>query len=223
MVSIVSQSNLVRPVKFFEEMDTLIAQLLSRFFSRYIESVDANQISTSILSQRARLQDVEVKSSALSSQGIPVHVVRGLIQQIHLEFPFRSLKTKPTVAEVAGVYILGKIDPDCLLRSDMASNLAEFSELDKLCEEKKTSKSSILMNVGLYIVNNFRASIQDIHIRIELKDTEKVIAAGLTVKSMTVSTVDAEIGWKVTLRWDLWQFEILLANCATFSELMVIR
>ena len=173
-------------------MESLNAALLSFFLSQYIEEVDRKQVKTKLLSGKIKLSDLAIKSTALSSHGLPVKVVQGIVSKINLKCPFTKLKEKATKARVSGIYVLGSLAGDLWTDNDLASHISQFSEIDKLCSRNKTTKKNIFMNSAYAIVNHLEVNVEKIHIRLEVRHGENVSSVGVVINRIESYTVNQE-------------------------------
>lgn len=173
-------------------MESINAALLSFFLSQYIEEVDSKQVKTNILSGKVTLTDLSIRSTALSSHGLPVKVVQGVVSTIDLKCPFTKLKEKPTRAFVSGIYMLGSLAGGLWSENDLASHISQFAELEKLRHRSKTSKTNIFLSSAYDIVNHLEATVEKIHIRFEVKDGDNVSSVGVMIDSIVSYTINEE-------------------------------
>jgi hypothetical protein len=153
--------------------------------------VSSRNLDTNIFKGEATVEKVDIKSTALSRHGIPVSVVYGRLDKLAVKFPWSGLSKEATTATADGIFMLGSVDSDILLKHEVEASLAAFSELDNLCAEKKTSKSSFVMNAIQPVVANLRVVITNVHVRVELQHESDVVAAGVVIRRVALESVDS--------------------------------
>lgn len=77
--------------------------LLNRLLGDYVANIDSKNVSFS-LSGEITLHNLQLKSSALDSLGLPIKVRAGTISKLHLQVPWRN--SKPAIINIEGLYIL---------------------------------------------------------------------------------------------------------------------
>lgn len=173
-------------------MRSVAAFILNRTLSQFIEPVTSNQIVTKILSGEASISQIAVKKTALSAVGIPIKVSKGTINNVHAKIPFMKLSTSPTVITVDGLYILGRFSDRAWLDSDLVTNFSSYTELDKIADEQKTSKSNVKMNYMTSVAQNLAVRLRNIHIRLEMEIEGVVRAGGIICKTFEINSPEGE-------------------------------
>lgn len=118
----------------------IVASLLNRYLSNYIDEVDYNNLKLGIFSGTLELLNIKVKPSALYQFDLPVDVKYGKIGKLKINISWKNILTKPAVAHVEDLFVLlapfeDKInDPakiDEMLLSYKRKQLQEYEKFDK--------------------------------------------------------------------------------------------
>ncbi|OHT01097.1 hypothetical protein TRFO_01673 [Tritrichomonas foetus] len=173
-------------------LEGIASSLLSHFLAKYIDKLNGNDLKVSLFSGKVSLDNLSIKPSALMEHQLPFEVVRGLIQQISLSIPYTKLKSKPCIATVSDILILGKMCGKVLIQSDtQASNLlAEYGELDSALSDQNVSKGDFMSGIAGTIIDNLQVNVTNIHVRLEYNINGHLVAIGAFIPLIKVCTID---------------------------------
>lgn len=180
----------------------LVASLLNRYLSDYIDEVDYNNLKLGIFSGTLELLNIKVKPSAMYQFDLPVDVKGGTIGRLKINISWRNILTKPAVAVLEDLFVLlgpfeEKInDPARIEELSLAhkrKQLQEFENLDKR-EIVESRERGYAEKVQDTIINNIQVYVQNVHIRYEDKHSlkDKSISFGVYLKEFKAETVDED-------------------------------
>ena len=118
----------------------IVASLLNRYLSNYIDEVDYNNLKLGLFSGTLELLNIKVKPSALYQFDLPVDVKYGKIGKLKINISWKNILTKPAVAFVEDLFVLlapfeDKINDskkiEEMLLTYKRKQLQEFEKFDK--------------------------------------------------------------------------------------------
>ena len=83
--------------------ETLVADTLNEYLGDFVEGLDKSNVSTSVFAGELELRDLQLKSTAFESLGIPVTLAAGFVGRLKLAIPWKSLGSKPIVVKIEQV------------------------------------------------------------------------------------------------------------------------
>lgn len=189
-------------------LEGLVSWVLNNYLGKYVENLNAAQLSIALLSGEVELEQLPLRRDALRHLGVPVEIRAGFIGKARLQVPVRALRSAPWVIAVEKLYVVA--GPVRLENWDNgAERLAEHerklsaldtleacwrNEMDNGTATYYSSSYSSWLNYGTGvisdIVENLQLRINDVHIRYE--DTEQQVACGLLVRSLSAQTCDEQ-------------------------------
>lgn len=182
--------------------ESLVASLLNRYLSDYIDEVDYNNLKLGIFSGTLELLNIKVKPSAMYQFDLPVDVKGGTIGRLKINVSWRNILTKPAVAVLEDLFVLlgpfeDKIDDPARVEElsmvHKRKQLQEFENLDNrdLVESKEKGYADKVQDT---IINNIQVYVKNVHIRYEDKHSlkDKNISFGLYLKEFKAETVDED-------------------------------
>lgn len=180
----------------------LVASLLNRYLSDYIDEVDYNNLKLGIFSGTLELLNIKVKPSAMYQFDLPVDVKGGTIGRLKINISWRNILTKPAVAVLEDLFVLlgpfeEKInDPariEELFLVHKRKQLQDFEKFDKreIVESKERGYAEKVQDT---IINNIQVYVKNVHIRYEDKHSlkDKNISFGVYLKEFKAETVDED-------------------------------
>ncbi|CAF0714006.1 unnamed protein product [Brachionus calyciflorus] len=180
----------------------LVASILNRYLSDYIDEVDYNNLKLGIFSGTLELLNIKIKPSAMYQFDLPVDVKSGTIGKLKINISWRNILTKPAVAILEDLFVLlgpfeEKInDPKRIEELSLAhkrKQLQEFEKLDKreIVESKEKGYAEKVQDT---IINNIQVYVKNVHIRYEDKHSlkNKNVSFGLYLKEFKAETVDED-------------------------------
>lgn len=162
------------------------AKILSYFLSNYIEGLNSSQLEMSLWNGTAKLEDISIKSDALTSQHIPMTVKRGKMSLIFLELPWGRLDSQSCQIKLENIYAVTDVTGNALVSKDLEVTNTKV-ETNKEAEQ---GQGSMFTGLITKIVDNLKVSIKNIHIRMELNNKGTLTAIGLVIKSIDLYSVD---------------------------------
>lgn len=150
------------------------------------------------------LQNLSLKPHALTELDLPVTVVSGHIERIHVVVPWNQLGSASVQVTIQGIYAL--VVPNTKLpsveeREQSKLNQIERQELlrqhDRFAAHKNREgedESTFLSRLTERITDNLQVTLQDLHIRYEdnQSNPDHPFACGVMLRSFTFHTTDAE-------------------------------
>ena len=119
-------------------------------------------MQTAIWKGNVILTDVELKSTALTTQLIPFRILRGRVKYLEVNFPWKRLSSEPTTVDIENVFLVLTPDSETMIKRDLQANQKAFRAQEtneKLSnDEEEETWQSILNSV----YKNARISIKNI-------------------------------------------------------------
>lgn len=175
-------------------LEGIASSLLSFFLSKYIDKVNSNDIQMSLFSGTVSLTKVNMKPTALLVHHLPFIVERGIVSKISASIPYTHLKTSPCKASIDEILILGTMCGKVLIQNDNGTNpldiSTEYSQLDKALLDQNVSKTDFTTGIIGSIIENAKAQITNIHIRLEYNVGGRTVAIGVIIPLIKVITID---------------------------------
>ena len=148
--------------------EKIALKVLSYYLDNYINPIDGSQIKLALTTGKAELNNVSIKSTALSIHHLPFTVTSGIIHSIKLHFPWQSLKKQPCVIEIDGIHIIANFTKDVKLKSELEIKEKVLKELEEAGLGDEKSKSALFQGTISQIISNIIVHVKDIHIRVEI-------------------------------------------------------
>ena len=198
-----------------------IAYYLNEYLGAYVEGIDKEALSVSVVKGDVTLRNSRIKPDALSQHlDLPVSVRAGVLDTLTLKVPWNALGSTPVVVTMDGMYLLVRAKeggaPESsegggrsldgreyfeagyqhakvsrVQRKEQAWMKEQAAAMDG--ESPSSSSSSFLSSLIETIVGNLQVSIKNIHIRYEDDVTRPghPFACGFTLQNLEAFTVDA--------------------------------
>lgn len=196
-----------------------IAYYLNEYLGAYVEGIDKEALSVSVVKGDVTLRNSRIKPDALSRHlDLPVSVRAGVLDTLTLTVPWNALGSTPVVVAMDGLYLLvrAKEGEAQETRDGAGQSLvnrryfeagyqgAKMSRVQRkehewlkkqavAMEGESPSSSSFLSSLIETIVGNLQVSIKNIHIRYEDDVTRPghTFACGFTLQNLEAFTIDA--------------------------------
>ena len=190
-------------------LEGLAIWFLNNYLGKYLENLDPEQLSISLLSGQVELENVPLRKDALSFLN-GVELKKGLVGNIRLTIPVSSLGTDPWCLSLQGVNIIvgpkrktsrkQRLEPNVrFIEKESEVEVEEEEEEEEEVEEiieKEPPAPTGWLNYGRLnirtIVENLQLEVKDINIRYE----DSVTTVGVAVESLT--GLDISIDFQVT-------------------------
>uniref|UniRef100_A0A914WWB3 Uncharacterized protein n=1 Tax=Plectus sambesii TaxID=2011161 RepID=A0A914WWB3_9BILA len=185
--------------------ESLVADLLNRFLGDFVENLDASQLNIGIWGGDVKLENLDIKETALDDLDLPVKLKFGHLSKLVLKIPWKNLYTAPVIANIEGLDIIvvpnkgvkynevksfkNKQD----VKQKTLSRLEEARGLRrKMKEGKDAAPDTFAEKMVTQVIKNLQVTVKNIHIRYEDKYTNRrrPFAAGITLDSLDFQTTD---------------------------------
>uniref|UniRef100_A0A914DD96 Vacuolar protein sorting-associated protein 13 n=1 Tax=Acrobeloides nanus TaxID=290746 RepID=A0A914DD96_9BILA len=189
--------------------ETLVADLLNRFLGDFIENLDASQLNIGIFGGDVKLNDLEVKQTALDDLDLPVKLKFGYLKSLVLKIPWKNLYTEPVIASIDGLYLI-VVPNQGVVYNEQKAKKNEFDNkqktLTRLEEARKAKRKpkdpaadTFTEKLVAQVIKNLQVRIGSIHVRFEDKYTNRhrPFVAGATLESLNFETTDEN--WQTTI------------------------
>ncbi|XP_048240040.1 vacuolar protein sorting-associated protein 13A-like isoform X2 [Haliotis rufescens] len=183
--------------------ESVVANLLNKYFGKYIQNLDASNLNVSILQGDAEFTDLQLRPEALSQLDLPIEVKAGYIGHLKLDIPWTSLFSSNIHLFLEDVYILAgpvadrQYDParERLLQNAIKRQKLEALEKSALDEvvEKTEEEPGFYEKLATHFVSRIQVSVRNIHIRYEdtVTNVDHPFACGLMLKQIAMQSTDA--------------------------------
>jgi vacuolar protein sorting-associated protein 13A/C len=120
--------------------ESIIATLLNKYLSEYIDAVDYNNLKIGLFSGCLELLNIKIKPSALYQFDLPVEVKYGRIGKLKINLSWRKILSEAAVLEIEDLYVLcgpfeDKIhDPKRIEEIFSAHKRKQLQEIEKIDE-----------------------------------------------------------------------------------------
>lgn len=172
-------------------LEGAISTLVNTFLSKYVDSLDSQQLGLHLLGGEIRLENVRLKSAALQLAGLhmPVELEFGFIGLLHVKWSWTELLSKPLLVEVRDVMIVlreksvsaaqkeleetGSDEPldaakkHSALLSDKESKLASAEQFRLQPEVQKETAPGFMAKLINAVIDNIQVHVRNVHIRYE--------------------------------------------------------
>ena len=182
-------------------LEGLATWFLNNYLGKYLENLDTDQLSISLLSGQVELDNVPLRKDALRFLEPALEVKSGVVGHIKLTIPVSRLRSEPWSLALEGVTIVlgpqkfSQYDEEADEQVRLETKLAALDgiESDWRAAQDNTGyypvTSSWLSYGSSYIgtiVENLQLDIKDVHLRYEDDQT----ALGVMIESLSAQTCD---------------------------------
>ncbi|EPB76868.1 hypothetical protein ANCCEY_03994, partial [Ancylostoma ceylanicum] len=123
--------------------ESLVADLLNRFLGDFVDNLDASQLNIGIWGGDVKLENLEVKETALDDLDLPVKLKFGYLSSLVLKIPWKNLYNEPVIATIDGLYLIVVPNKGVVYNEEKAKkNAAEIKQktLARLEEARKNRR-----------------------------------------------------------------------------------
>ncbi|KAK8845840.1 hypothetical protein M9Y10_020763 [Tritrichomonas musculus] len=172
--------------------EKIALKVISYYLDNYINPIQGSQIKLALITGKAELNNVSIKSTALSIHHLPFTVTSGIIQSIKLHFPWQSLKSKPCIIEIDGIHIIAHFTKDVKLKSEIEIKENVLKDLEEAGLGDEKVKSVLFQGTISQIISNIIIHVKNIHIRVEIDTPDPKIyyAIGLMCDQIECFTIN---------------------------------
>ncbi|XP_057380115.1 intermembrane lipid transfer protein Vps13D-like [Daphnia carinata] len=198
-------------------LTSLVVRFCNAYLGQYLENLDKNQLSFSLLKGKAELQNLSIKKTAFENLNLPFCIHGGFVGKICIDIPLTRISSQPWVISFDQIYVIAGPKTNTMphktqkeKNEDLESHQFKRAALDLMEAEWKSdlgfhglalmlynstcsSWISHLTSLVTHIVQNIELKMTKVHIRFEdggISCPGKVIACGLHLKSFTAQTCD---------------------------------
>uniref|UniRef100_A0AC34RBS8 Uncharacterized protein n=1 Tax=Panagrolaimus sp. JU765 TaxID=591449 RepID=A0AC34RBS8_9BILA len=204
--------------------ETLVADLLNRFLGDFVDNLDASQLNIGIWGGDVKLNNLEIKETALDDLDLPIKLKFGFLSNLVLKIPWKNLYTEPVLANIEGLYLIVVPNKGVVYNEEKAKK-NEFEtkqkSLVRLEENRKNRRKpkdpaadTFAEKMVAQVIKNLQVKIKNIHIRFEDKYTNRhrPFCAGVTLDFLDFQTTDEN-----------WQAMIVKEAVKVFHKLVSLQ
>ncbi|KAK5973526.1 Vacuolar protein sorting-associated protein 13C [Trichostrongylus colubriformis] len=209
--------------------ESLVADLLNRFLGDFVDNLDASQLNIGIWGGDVKLENLEVKETALDDLDLPIKLKFGHLSTLVLKIPWKNLYNEPVIANIDGLQLIVVPNKGVVYNDEKAKkNAAEVKQktLARLEEARKNrrkppdpTQDSFAEKMITQVIKNLQVTVSNIHVRFEDKYTNRhrPFVAGITLESLNFQTTNEN--WIPTIHKDvvkIFHKLVLLENLAVY-------
>ena len=86
--------------------ESILEGLLNKYLGEYVQGLTKEDLSVSIWGGDIELNDVMLRTDIFQKFKLPLELVYGQIGHLRIQLPWRSLGSKPVIAEVSNVWLV---------------------------------------------------------------------------------------------------------------------
>jgi len=194
--------------------ESLVTDLLNKYLGQYVQNLDPSQLKIGIWGGNAKLQNLELKDTALDDLNLPIKVVRGHLGKLHLSIPWKNLYNEPTEVEIENLFVLAKPKSDITYdakkdeeeklekKQRQLENIEEARKREEDAKKKgkeKEEPDSFAEKLATQVIKNLQVTIKNIHIRYEDSITTPgfPFSIGVTLDELSALTTDGNFVPKI--------------------------
>ncbi|CAB3407867.1 unnamed protein product [Caenorhabditis bovis] len=193
--------------------ESLVADLLNRFLGDFVDNLDSSQLNIGIWGGDVKLENLQVKETALDDFDLPVKLKYGYLSSLVLKIPWKNLYNEPVIATIDGLNLIVVPNKGVVYNEEKAmKNLLEvkkktLARLEEARKERRKPKDpqadTFAEKMVTQIIKNLQVTISNIHVRFEDKYTNRhrPFAMGITLQKLDFKTTDEN--WKETIHKDV--------------------
>uniref|UniRef100_A0A914Q3N0 Chorein N-terminal domain-containing protein n=1 Tax=Panagrolaimus davidi TaxID=227884 RepID=A0A914Q3N0_9BILA len=182
--------------------ETLAADLLNSFLGDFVDNLDASQLNIGIWGGDVKLNNLEIKKSALDELDLPIKLKYGFLDKLVLKIPWKNLYTEPVITNIDGLYLIAVPNTGVIYNKEKAEKMEheiKQKELSRLEENRRNQRKpkdptadTFTEKMIAQVIKNLQVTIKNIHIRFEDKYTNRQhpFATGLTLEGLVFQTTD---------------------------------
>ncbi|ELP93350.1 tipc, putative [Entamoeba invadens IP1] len=194
----------------------LIADFLTKTIGKYIEDLDVDSVTVSLWNGNVKLKDLRVKRDACSSLNLPVQITTGILSNLEVEVPWKTIKKDPFKIKISGINIIARPQTNFVFDNENFEKqkavqrnevLERFELMQQItCSKTNSDEKSFVTSLVNKIVENVEVEIHDIKfvyignknegilgfhlenvsVQNEKNDTEDVITKKCTLSNMSI-------------------------------------
>uniref|UniRef100_A0A8R1E5I1 Chorein N-terminal domain-containing protein n=1 Tax=Caenorhabditis japonica TaxID=281687 RepID=A0A8R1E5I1_CAEJA len=193
--------------------ESLVADLLNRFLGDFVDNLDSSQLNIGIWGGDVKLDNLQVKETALDDFDLPIKLKYGYLSSLVLKIPWKNLYNEPVIATIDGLNLIVVPNKGVVYSEEKAlKNLQEIKQktlarLEEARKERRKPKDpqadTFAEKMVTQIIKNLQVSVSNIHVRFEDRYTNRhrPFAMGVTLEKLDFKTTDEN--WKETIHKDV--------------------
>ncbi|KAK6048780.1 hypothetical protein COOONC_13715, partial [Cooperia oncophora] len=181
------------------------------------------------LSGDVKLENLEVKETALDDLDLPIKLKFGYLSTLILKIPWKNLYNEPVIANIDGLHLIVVPNKGVVYNDEKAKkNAAEVKQktLARLEEARKNrrkppdpAQDTFVEKMITQVIKNLQITVSNIHVRFEDKFTNRhrPFVAGVTLERLDFQTTTEN--WIPTIHRDvvkIFHKLVLLDNLAVY-------
>ncbi|XGW23678.1 hypothetical protein V3C99_005698 [Haemonchus contortus] len=209
--------------------ESLVADLLNRFLGDFVDNLDASQLNIGIWGGDVKLENLEIKETALDDLDLPIKLKFGYLSTLILKIPWKNLYNEPVIANIDGLHLIVVPNKGVVYNEEKAKkNAADIKQktLARLEEARKNrrkppdpAQDSFAEKMVTQVIKNLQVTVSNIHVRFEDKYTNRhrPFVAGITLERLDFQTTNEN--WIPTIHRDvvkIFHKLVLLDNLAVY-------
>ncbi|CAI2320935.1 unnamed protein product [Caenorhabditis sp. 36 PRJEB53466] len=193
--------------------ESLVADLLNRFLGDFVDNLDSSQLNIGIWGGDVKLDNLQVKETALDDFDLPIKLKYGYLSSLVLKIPWKNLYNEPVIATIDGLNLIVVPNKGVVYNEEKAAkNVQEVKQktlarLEEARKERRKPKDpqadTFAEKMVTQIIKNLQVSVSNIHVRFEDRYTNRhrPFAMGVTLEKLYFKTTDEN--WKETIHKDV--------------------
>ncbi|CAD27608.1 Vacuolar protein sorting-associated protein 13 [Caenorhabditis elegans] len=193
--------------------ESLVADLLNRFLGDFVDNLDSSQLNIGIWGGDVKLDNLQVKETALDDFDLPIKLKYGYLSSLVLKIPWKNLYNEPVIATVDGLNLIVVPNKGVVYNEEkVAKNIQEIKQktlarLEEARKERRKPKDpqadTFTEKMITQIIKNLQISVSNIHVRFEDRYTNRhrPFAMGITLEKLNFKTTDEN--WRETIHKDV--------------------
>ncbi|PAV56221.1 hypothetical protein WR25_01297 [Diploscapter pachys] len=194
--------------------ESIVADLLNRYLGENVVNLDASQLNIGIWAGDVKLENLEVKETALDDFDLPIKLKYGFLSSLVLKIPWNNLYNEPVIAKIDGLNLIVVPNKGVVYNDEEArkyamdikqKTLARLEDARRLKRKPPDpSTESFYKNLLTQVINNLQVTISNIHVRFEDKYTNRLrpFCMGVTMEKLDFQTTDADYKPAIHLETD---------------------
>ncbi|KAI9558098.1 hypothetical protein GHT06_014851 [Daphnia sinensis] len=198
-------------------LTNLVVGFCNAYLGQYVENLNTNQLSFSLLEGKAELLNLSIKKTAFGNLDLPFCLHAGFVGKICIDIPLTRISSQPWVISLDQMYLIAGPKKDAKPHKDQVKKNEHLESLEykraalDLMEAEWRSElgfrglASLLYNstcsswlnhltsLMVHIMQNIELKLTNVHIRFEddgISCPGKVMTCGLHLKSFAAQTCD---------------------------------
>eukprot|EP00966_Prymnesium_polylepis_P252988 5847769-Prymnesium_polylepis.1 len=184
-------------------LESAVAEVLQKTLGAFVRGIDAKSLELDLGRGDVRLQNLELRTEALSSLQLPVSVLGAKLGDLRVVVPWLNLGKEPLTVHIDKLFLLVVPLGEAAAHGPTAEALAakegqarreQLTAWETLQDKRAASKehvqSSFVESLGLGLMQKLQVTVRNVHVRMLSDATGAGPTAGVVFKSFEVSDAD---------------------------------